>query len=382
MRSEDIVEFVRDLYGCDSDIPLHAPVIGKDESAYIGSALDSGFVSSIGQFVDEFELRVASATNSPRAVSTVNGTAALHASLVLAGVAPGDLVITQALTFVATCNALYHMGAFPIFCDVSMETLGLCPSSVESFLGEFCAVDGDACIHRPSGRRVAAIVPMHTFGHPVELDKLLSISVEWCIPLVEDAAESLGSTYRGKSTGTFGMLGALSFNGNKVITTGGGGMVLCSDVRLGERAKHITTTAKTAIKYDFYHDVAGFNYRMPNINAALGCAQMKRLASILSEKRNIAAHYRDFFRGSDLTFIDEPPAATSNFWLNAVICPSSEERDHILEVTNNAGVQTRRVWDLMYNLPMYSRALRTDTPNSTFLRERLINLPSSAREAV
>ncbi|EOX4279452.1 aminotransferase DegT [Vibrio cholerae] len=377
MKAPRLVEFVRDQYQTQEFIPLHAPTFAGNEKAYVMETIDSTFVSSVGKFVDEFERKMEAFTGSARAVATVNGTAALHAALYMAGVERGDLVITQALTFVATCNALYHMGAEPIFVDVSPVSLGLCPKAVNAFLEEHAEVTEAGCIHKQTGRRIKAVVPMHTFGHPVELDELIAVCLKWHITLVEDAAESLGSFYKGKHTGTLGEFGAVSFNGNKIITTGGGGMVLCGTEEAGRRTKHVTTTAKVPHPYEFFHDEPGFNYRMPNLNAALGCAQMEVLERYLAQKRQLAQQYQAFFAGSDVTFVVEPEYAQSNYWLNAIICADAQQRNELLEQTNAAGVMTRPIWQLMHRLPMFEQALRGDLTHSEFIEAHLINLPST-----
>ncbi|MCU8463350.1 LegC family aminotransferase [Vibrio vulnificus] len=377
MNAQLLVEFVRDQYQTQDFIPLHAPTFAGNEKAYVMETIESTFVSSVGKFVDEFERKMEALTGTPKAVATVNGTAALHAALYMAGVERGDLVITQALTFVATCNALYHMGAEPIFVDVSPVSLGLCPKAMSAFLEENAQVTEAGCIHKQTGRRIKAVVPMHTFGHPVELDELVAVCLKWNISLVEDAAESLGSFYKGKHTGTIGDFGAVSFNGNKIITTGGGGMVLCGSEEAGRRTKHVTTTAKVPHPYEFFHDEPGFNYRMPNLNAALGCAQMEVLEHYLAQKRQLAHQYQAFFAGSDVTFVIEPEYAQSNYWLNAIICADTQQRNELLEQTNAAGVMTRPIWQLMHRLPMFEQALRGDLTHSEFIEAHLINLPST-----
>lgn len=377
MKPTSIVEFVRDTYKTDEFIPLHAPTFNGNEKEYVLETIESTFVSSVGKFVDDFERKIEVYTGAAKAVATVNGTAALHTALYMAGVQRGDLVITQALTFVATCNALYHMGAEPIFADVSPVSLGLCPKAVEEYLDEFAVLTEQGCIHKQTGQRIRAVVPMHTFGHPVELDELVAVCLKWQLALVEDAAESLGSFYKGKHTGTIGEFGAVSFNGNKIITTGGGGMVLCSTPELGQRTKHVTTTAKVPHPYEFFHDEAGFNYRMPNLNAALGCAQMEVLEGYLSKKRHLAMLYQDLFNNTDFQFIVEPDYACSNYWLNAVMCPDEQTRDEVLAVTNKAGVMTRPIWQLMSRLPMFENALRGDLTHSEFIEKHLVNLPST-----
>lgn len=380
MKATSIVEFVRDTYKTDEFIPLHAPTFNGNEKAYVMETIDSTFVSSVGKFVDDFERKIEAYTGTAKAVATVNGTAALHAALYMADVQRGDLVITQALTFVATCNALYHMGAEPIFVDVSPVSLGLCPKAVDSFLSEHAETTEAGCIHKQTGKRIKAVVPMHTFGHPVELDELVAVCLKWNLVLVEDAAESLGSFYKGKHTGTMGDVSAISFNGNKIITTGGGGMVLCKTEELGARTKHVTTTAKVPHPYEFFHDEPGFNYRMPNLNAALGCAQMEVIEQYLKQKRQLAKCYENLFSGADFQFVTEPDYAESNYWLNAIICPDKKSREEILAGTNSAGVMTRPIWQLMHRLPMFENAMRGDLTYSEFIEAHLINLPSTPVE--
>ncbi|EFE6851328.1 aminotransferase DegT [Escherichia coli] len=380
MNIKSIIEFVRDVYKTDEFIPLHAPVFNGNEKKYVLDTLDSTFVSSVGKYVDDFERKMESYTGTARAVATVNGTAALSAALYLAGVKRGDLVITQALTFIATCNALYHLGAEPVFTDVSPVSMGLCPVALDNWLSENTELTEKGCVHRKTRQVVRAVVPMHTFGHPVELDELITVCQKWHIALVEDAAESLGSFYKGKHTGTLGDYGALSFNGNKIITTGGGGMVLCRSSEAGVRAKHVTTTAKVPHPYEFYHDEPGFNYRMPNLNAALGCGQMERLDSFLKQKRELAQRYEAFFAGSEFRFVKEPEYAQSNYWLNAIICENLDARDAMLVQMNEAKVMVRPIWKLMHRLPMFEHAMRDDLKNSEQIEARLINIPSSPME--
>ena len=376
----DIINFIQETYSTKQPIPLHGPRFAGNEKKYLNECIDSTFVSSVGKFVDRFENLTKSFTDTAMAVAIVNGSAALAVSLYAAGVKRDDLVITQALTFVATGNALYHMGAQPIFVDVSEKCLGLCPIAVSAYLDEFGAVDEQGTFHNLTGQRIRAILPMHTFGHPVELDELVAICLKWNLVLIEDAAESLGSFYKGKHTGTIGQFGALSFNGNKVITTGGGGMVLCQTKALGERIKHLTTTAKVPHPFEFFHDEAGFNYRLPNINAALGCAQIELIDTIISKKRKLAKHYETLFIGTDFNFVTEPSYAKSNYWLNAVICPNKKSRDTLLSQTNAAGVMTRPVWKLLHKLPMFANAMCGDLEKSEKIEELLVNLPSSPVE--
>ncbi|GGU69635.1 aminotransferase DegT [Pseudomonas laurentiana] len=374
---DSLVRFVRDQYRTQEFIPLHAPVFAGHEQRYVGETIASTFVSSVGAFVDRFEHDMQVFTGSPRAVATVNGTAALHIALLLAGVRAGDLVITQSLTFVATCNAIAYCGAEPVFVDVDRETLGLSPSALERWLDSEAMMGEDGvCRLRKDGRVLRACLPMHTFGHPVALKELLVVCERWQLALVEDAAESLGSTYQGQHTGTFGLIGTLSFNGNKIITTGGGGMVLTNDA-LGTRAKHLTTTAKQPHAYEYVHDEVGYNYRLPNLNAALGCAQLEQLDGFLAAKRQLAMNYKEALQSSDLTFVTEPADCRSNYWLNAVICQDLAQRDALLKATNERGVMTRPIWALMNRLPAYQHCLRGDLSNAEWLEARVVNLPSS-----
>ena len=372
-----LVDFVREQYRTREFIPLHAPVFRGREREFVLDTIDSTFVSSVGAYVDRFERETAAFCGSARAVAVMNGTAALHIALVLAGVERDDLVVTQSLTFVATCNAIAYCGAEPLFIDVDRRTLGLSPAALDAWLEEHALIDdaGD-CRTRDGHRRIRACVPMHTFGHPVDLDALVAVCERWRLVLVEDAAESLGSYYKGRHTGTFGRIGVLSFNGNKIMTTGGGGMLL-ADEATGKRAKHLTTTAKIPHPYEFFHDEVGYNYRLPNLNAALGCAQLEQLPGFLESKRTLAARYIDFFEGSDLQPIVEPEHCRSNYWLNGVICESPQQRDALLKATNDAGVMTRPIWALMTRLPLYANALRGPLGNAEWLEARVVNLPSS-----
>jgi aminotransferase in exopolysaccharide biosynthesis len=351
-------------------------VFAGREQEYVNDTIASTFVSSVGAYVDRFERDMATYTGSPRAVATVNGTSALHIALRLAGVEPGELVITQPLTFVATCNAIAYCSAEPLFIDVDRDTLGLSPSALEAWLVDNACLGDDGLCRTSNGQVIRACVPMHTFGHPADLDGLLKVCRRWHLVLVEDAAESLGSFYKGRHTGTFGELGTLSFNGNKIMTTGGGGMILAGEV-LGARAKHLTTTAKQAHPYEYVHDEVGYNYRLPNLNAALGCAQLEQLEAFIASKRQLAARYAEYLKGGDLQFVSEPPDCRSNYWLNAVICADREQRDALLAATNNAGVMTRPIWALMNRLPIYAHCRKGELVNAEWLEERVVNLPSS-----
>jgi aminotransferase in exopolysaccharide biosynthesis len=374
---DSLIRFVRDQYRTDEFIPLHAPVFRGRERELVLDTIDSTFVSSVGAYVDRFEKDMATFTGSHRAVAVMNGTAALHIALKLADVLPGDLVVTQSLTFVATCNAIAYCSAEPLFVDVDRHTLGLSPSALDAWLAEHALIDdkGD-CRTRVGHRRIRACLPMHTFGHPVELDALTAVCERWHLILVEDAAESLGSYYKGTHTGNFGKIGVLSFNGNKIMTTGGGGMLL-TDEAIGKRAKHLTTTAKIPHPYEFVHDEIGYNYRLPNLNAALGCAQLEQLPAFLETKRDLAARYIEFFKGTDLQPIVEPEDCRSNYWLNGVICQDGAQRDALLKSTNDAGVMTRPIWTLMTRLPLFKNALRGPLDNAEWLEARVVNLPSS-----
>ncbi|QSX39721.1 LegC family aminotransferase [Shewanella cyperi] len=374
----DTIAFIRQLYQSQDFLPLHAPSFDEQELDLVTDTIKSTFVSSVGRYVSQFEQQLCHYTQAKGAVATVNGTAALHTALYLAGVKTGDLVISQALTFVATCNAITQLGATPLFIDVSRDRMSLCPEALARYLDEHAELtDEGLCRHRPTGRIIRAMVPMHTFGHPAELEKLLQLAGRWHIGLVEDAAESLGSWYRGQHTGTLGRFGTLSFNGNKIVTTGGGGMLLCASHEDAERAKHITTTAKQPHALEFFHDMPGFNYRMPNLNAALGCAQMTKLDGFVQSKRAVAEAYRRFFADTEFAFVCEPSDSRSNYWLNAIVLPDPALKQPFLQQTNQAGVMTRPVWQPMHTLPMFANAPRGELGNTEWLALRLINLPSS-----
>lgn len=377
-RFARLIAMVRDHYATTGPVALHAPVFQGNEQAYVAETIRSTFVSSVGSFVDRFEADMAAYTGAPRAVAVVNGTAALQVALRLAGVGQGDLVITQPLTFVATCNAIAYTGAAPVFCDVDRATLGLSPQAVEAWLTDNATLGADG-LPRMQGRVIRACLPMHSFGHPVRLAELQDVCARWNLTLVEDAAEALGSTYRGRHCGTFGRLGTQSFNGNKILTTGGGGMIL-TDAETGAQAKHLTTTAKLPHPYEYVHDETGWNYRLPNLNAALGVAQLEQLETFIAEKRKLAARYiAELSAGFDV--VQEPPDCRSNYWLNAVISADKAERDALLAATNGAGVMTRPIWALMTTLPMYAHTPRGPLPMSEWLADRVVNLPSGIRAA-
>lgn len=374
---QDIVDFIRELYQTAEFIPLHEPKFVGNEKAYVTDCIDSTFVSSVGKYVNRFEQMMATYTGAKYAIATVNGTAALHIALKLVGVDPGDEVITQPLSFIATCNAISYCGAKPVFVDVDRDTLGMSPDSLRPFLVANTTQTSAGCINNATGRKISAVVPMHTFGHPCRIEEIARICEEFGIPLIEDAAESLGSYYQGRHTGTFGKLAAFSFNGNKTITTGGGGMIITDDETLAKRAKHITTTAKCLHPFEFVHDEIGYNYRLPNINAALGCAQMESLPRFLESKRSIASAYANFFAASNITFIEEPTEARSNYWLNALILEDKQARDVFLEELNGAGVMSRPVWRLMNELAMFQDCQCSALPNAKWLEARVVNIPSS-----
>ena len=377
-----ITDFIHDLYGGGDFVPLSVPKFSGNEKRYLNKCIDTSFVSSVGKFVDRFEDEMAKYTGAKRAVVCVSGTNALHMSLMLGGVLSNDEVLTQALTFVATCNALSYIGAKPVFIDVDKDTLGLSPKAVREWLTKNAEIKNGECFNKRTGRRVKACVPMHTFGHPVHLDELVDVCNEYHITLVEDAAESIGSLYKGKHTGTFGKVGALSFNGNKTITTGGGGMMLFQDEELGALAKHITTQAKIPHRWEFKHDHIGYNYRMPNINAALGCAQLENLERFVEDKRQTAHEYAEFFRGVDgVEFFVEPENCRSNYWLNTLIFKDKETQQSFLQYSNDHGVMTRPIWELMSRLPMFKDFENDGLINSIWLGDRIVNIPSSVRLA-
>ncbi|MDW7643584.1 MAG: LegC family aminotransferase [Desulfuromonadales bacterium] len=381
MDSKSILAAIRSVVGSNSQfVPLHEPNFGGNEWRYVKECLDTGWVSSVGSYVDQFEQMLAEYTGVKRAVAVVNGTAALHIALVLCGVKPNDEVLIPALTFVATANAVVYQGAIPHFVDSEMRTLGIDPVNLESYLKEISEVRNGECINKLTGRRIRAVVPMHTYGHPVDLDPLVEVCDQFSLQLIEDAAESLGSFYKGRHTGNWGRIAALSFNGNKVITTGGGGAILTNDEELGVRAKHLTTTAKLPHRWAFVHDAIGYNYRLPNINSALGCAQLEQLPQFLKRKRRLANRYREAFSNvNGVKFFNEPEFARSNYWLNVILLQtdSPEARDTLLGLTNDAGVMTRPAWDLMPQLKMFSDCPRMSLPIAKKLHSSLVNIPSS-----
>lgn len=376
----DIIQFIRNWYSTEDFIPLHTPLFSNLDREYVMDAIDSTFVSSVGEYVNRFEHELAQYVGVHRAVATVNGTAALQVALRLVGVVAGTEVITQPLTFVATANAIVYNNASPVFVDVDRETMGLSPSALENFLQEFAEKRDDGTFNKVSGRRITAILPVHIFGHPCRIDKLVEVADKWHIPLVEDAAEALGSMRSDKHCGTFGKLGIFSFNGNKTITCGGGGAIVTNDETLADKAKHLTTTAKTNHPWEYIHDEVGYNYRMPNLNAALACAQLSQLDAFLIDKRGLAKAYAEFFQEKKLgVYISEPQESKSNYWLNTLLMKSSGEKERFLKETNEAGVMTRPVWRLLPDLDMYRACQTGPLDNARWLQERAVNLPSSAR---
>ncbi|MES2837171.1 MAG: LegC family aminotransferase [Bacteroidota bacterium] len=374
------VEFVKSIYKTNDFVPLHAPVFNGNEKKYLLDCIDSTFVSSVGQYVNDVEIKLAEYTGAKYAVVTSNGTSALHVALVVAGVKQNDLVITQPLSFIATCNAISYIGAQPLFVDIDLETLGMCPDSLSRFLEQETKKENGVCIHTNTGKRITACVPMHTFGFPCKIDEIESICKKHNVTLVEDAAESIGSYYKGKHTGTFGAMGVLSFNGNKTITSGGGGAILTNDEKLAKRLKHLTTQAKVPHAWDFVHDEVGYNYRMPNINAALALAQIEQLDGFLESKRKVAERYIEFFKNSEIKFITEPKNSKSNYWLSAILLNDSKHRDEFLKFTNENKVMTRPVWRLMNKLEMFKNCIVFEGTNAQYIEDRLVNIPSSVTQ--
>ncbi len=374
---QEFISFTQKTFKTKDFIPLHAPIFMGNEKKYLDECIDSTFVSSVGKFVDRFELEVAKFTGAKHAIATSNGTAALHIALLMSGVDYNDEVITQPLTFVATVNAMRYIGAHPVFVDVDKDTLGLSPEKLEDFLSQNTEMINGECINKITKRRIKAVVPMHTFGLSARIDEIISVCNTFNIAVVEDAAESLGSYFKGKHTGTFGLLGVFSFNGNKTITTGGGGMLVTNDDKIAQKAKHITTTAKIPHPWDYEHDMIAYNYRLPNINAALGCAQMEELPLILEKKRELSNKYQAFFSDKSLYYVIEPKNSVSNYWLNAILLENLEERNEFLRETNANGVMTRPIWKLMNSLSMFKNAQTGNLENAEWFEERVVNIPSS-----
>lgn len=379
--SKKSINFIRSKFKeKDKFIPLHIPSFIGNEKKYLEDCIDSTFVSSVGAYVDLFEEKMSQLTQTKKSVAVVNGTSALQVALRLVGVKNNDEVITQALTFVATANAILYNNAVPVFLDVDIDTMGLSPSAVEDFLDEYGELREDGCYNKVTGRRISACMPMHTFGFPVHLDELILICKKWSIPIVEDAAESIGSNYKGKSTGSFGEVAGFSFNGNKVITSGGGGVITTNNIELAQRAKFLTTTAKDPHPYEYFHSESGYNFRMPNLNAALACAQLESIEVFLKNKRTLANEYKTFFGSEGIKFRVENPETKANYWLMAIELNNKNDRDLFLKDTNSSGVMTRPIWQLMFRLPMFQNCFKDSQKNAIFLEERIVNIPSSYRK--
>lgn len=378
-RFRETTAFIKTKYPGKDFIGLHEPVFIGNERNYIVDAIDSTFVSSVGAYVNRFEEMMAQITGAKYAVAIVNGTNALHMGLILAGVQREDEVLSQALTFVATANAISYIGAQPVFLDVDKDTLGMSPDALKLFLQQNAEKRNDGAYNKGTGKRIAACVPMHTFGLPCRIEEIAAICEEWNICLVEDAAESLGSYYKDKHTGVFGKIGVFSFNGNKTVTCGGGGALITDNEAIAIRAKHLTTQAKVPHKWEFVHDEIGYNYRMPNLNAALACAQLEQLERFVENKRELAATYKSFFKTQEIQFVAELPEAKANYWLNALLFNSREERDAFLFYSNDNGVMTRPIWELMNRLKMFQHCQSDDLTNSAWIADRLVNIPSGFR---
>ncbi len=376
---QSVLHFIKSQFPNQEFIPLHVPTFIGNEKEYLLDTIDSTFVSSVGAYVDKFEHIMTKITDTKSAVAVVNGTSGLQVAMRLVGVKANDEVLTQALTFVATANAILYNQAHPVFLDVDMETMGLSPTAVSRFLEEYGELRDDGCYNKKTGRRISACIPMHTFGFPVDLDGLVLVCNKWNIPIIEDAAESLGSEYKGKPTGSFGKLGVFSFNGNKIVTCGGGGAIVTNDLSMGIKGKHLTTTAKIPHPYEYVHDELGYNYRMPNLNAALACAQLEQLDNFVNNKRKTALEYADFFKSKGIRFRTENPNTKANYWLMCVELEDKKERELFLKETNENKVMTRPIWQLMFRLPMYSHCQTDEQLNAKFLEERIVNIPSSVR---
>ena len=375
----EVIGFIKGQFDNKAFIPLHEPRFLGSEKKYVIDTIDSTFVSSVGAYVDKFELMMSSISGTNKSVAVVNGTSALQVALRLAGVNAGDEIITQALTFIATVNAIIYNGAAPIFIDVDIDTMGLSPKAVEAFLEEFGEMRDGVCYNKKTNKKIAACMPMHTFGFPVHLHELLKVCNKWNISLVEDAAEAIGSEYHSKPIGSFGKLGVFSFNGNKIVTSGGGGAIVTNDVELGIKAKHLTTTAKVPHPYEYVHDDIGYNFRMPNLNAALACAQLEQLSSFIDSKRTLAQEYNSFFKSKGINFRTELPQTKANYWLMCVELENKQERESFLKGTNENGVMTRPIWQLIFKSPLYSGFQKDAQINAKYLEDRIVNIPSSVR---
>ena len=374
----DTVNFIRSVYNTENDIHLHEPRFIGNEKKYLLDTIESTFVSSVGPYVDQFEREMSIITDTERAIAVANGTCALQVSLELAGVKSGDEVLTQALTFVATANSISYLKATPIFIDVDLDTMGLSPKALKEFLNLNAELRNDGSYNKKTGKKISACMPMHTFGFMCRIDEIVEVCNEWKIPVIEDSAEALGSKYKGKSSGSFGLLGAFSFNGNKIITSGGGGAITTNNMAIGNEAKHLTTTAKIPHKWEYNHDKVGYNFRLPNLNSALACAQLEQLENMKNSKKNIYNQYKDFFQHKEINLVDIPQDTDWNYWLMSILLENKKDRDIFLEETNKQGIMTRPIWTLMYRLPMYERAQRDSQKNAEYLEERIVSLPSSA----
>jgi len=380
LTPELIISKIRDVVGSEN-AKLHEPTFSNLEEEFVTKCIRSGYVSSVGSYVDEFESRLQDFTGARNVIAVVNGTSALHLSLLLAGVKEKDEVIVPSLSFVATANAVSYLGATPHFVDCDEKNLGMSSNALKDWLQNISEVSAGECRNKITGKRIKAMVPMHALGHPCYMDELLQIAHDFRIQVVEDAAESLGSFYKDKHTGTLGLLGALSFNGNKIITTGGGGAILTDNDEIAKQARHLSTTAKKDHAWEYFHDAIGFNYRMPNINAALGCAQMENIKKLIEAKRKLYYAYKSSFSNiNGLTVLGEPENCTSNFWLQAILLDNkfSYLKDEILKKTNFDGLMTRPLWKLIFKLPSYSNCPRSPTPVAEELEKNVINIPSSA----
>ena len=378
-----IVSYIKKLFPESEYIQLHAPFFSGKEKEYLNRCIDTNYVSSVGAYVNQFEQMITEYTGTKYAIATVNGTAALHTALTVTGVEPGDNVLTQAVSFIATANAICYCNATPVFIDSDLETLGMSVSALQHFLNKHTQKKSDGFTYnRATGKKISACVPMHVFGHPVQIDQIKEITSSYNITLIEDAAESIGSYRDGKHTGTFGTMGILSFNGNKVITTGGGGIILTNDEDLAVKARHLTTTAKISHPWEFRHDQIGYNYRMPNINAAIGCAQLEMLPEILEKKRQLTMHYKDFFQTIDVDFVVEPEGCQSNNWLNTIVFKTSSERDQFLNYSNNNGVMSRPIWTLLSKLPMYQSCITDQLTNALWIERHMVNIPSGCQHNI
>jgi perosamine synthetase len=375
----EVIGFIKNQFDNKAFIPLHEPRFLGNEKKYVVDTIDSTFVSSVGAYVDKFEVMMSSISGTNKSIAVVNGTSALQVALRLAGVNAGDEVITQALTFIATVNAIIYNGAAPIFIDVDIDTMGLSPNAVEAFLEEFGEMRDGICFNKKTNKKIAACMPMHTFGFPVHLGELLKVCNKWNLSLVEDAAEAIGSEYHSKSIGSFGKLGVFSFNGNKIVTSGGGGAIVTNDVELGIKAKHLTTTAKVPHLYEYVHDEIGYNFRMPNLNAALACAQLEQLSTFINSKRTLAQEYNSFFKSKGIYFRTELPQTKANYWLMCVELENKQERESFLKVTNENGVMTRPIWQLIFKSPLYSGFQKDSQINAMYLEDRIVNIPSSVK---